>query len=136
VIEVISESRCIDCGICVDVCPTNVFDGDEHGHPAIARQSDCQTCFLCEAHCPTDALFVSPLSDPAPAGSPLRDEDALARAGRFGEYRGWIGWGHGRAPGSLSDRNQTFTLRLRGLRAPEPAAAAVTVPEQEGPRHD
>jgi NAD-dependent dihydropyrimidine dehydrogenase PreA subunit len=129
VIEVISSSRCIDCGICVDVCPTNVFDADAADHPSIARQSDCQTCFLCEAHCPTDALFVSPLSGPAPESSPLRDEEALAREGRFGEYRGWIGWGHGREPGSRSDRNQIFTRRLRALAPPEPA-----VPEQEGPR--
>jgi NAD-dependent dihydropyrimidine dehydrogenase PreA subunit len=132
VIEVISEARCIDCAICVDVCPTNVFDADEAGRPSIARQSDCQTCFLCEAHCPTDALFVSPLSGPAPAGSPLRDEDALARAGRFGEYRGWIGWGHGRVAGSLADRNQIFTARLRALPPPEPATATPTEPE--GPR--
>jgi NAD-dependent dihydropyrimidine dehydrogenase PreA subunit len=134
VIEVISESRCIDCGICVDVCPTNVFDADEHAHPSIARQSDCQTCFLCEAHCPTDALFVSPLSGPAPEGSPLRDEESLAREGRFGEYRGWIGWGHGRTPGSRNDRNQVFTLRLRALRPPEPARPGSTAAEKEGPR--
>jgi len=132
VIEVISEARCIDCAICVDVCPTNVFDADEHGRPSIARQSDCQTCFLCEAHCPTDALFVSPLSGPAPEGSRLRDEEALAAEGRFGEYRGWIGWGHGRSPGSLEDRNQVFTLRLRALRTPEPRSPMPT--DQEGPR--
>ncbi|MEJ2866883.1 ferredoxin family protein [Actinomycetospora sp. OC33-EN08] len=120
-IEVISADRCVDCGICVDVCPTNVFDADERGRPSIARQSDCQTCFLCEAHCPTDALFVSPLAGPAPEGSRFRDQEALAEDGRFGEYRRWIGWGHGRRPGSLADRNQYFTERLRTLRPPPPA---------------
>ncbi|MFC5061009.1 4Fe-4S dicluster domain-containing protein [Actinomycetospora atypica] len=118
-IEVISEDRCIDCGVCVDVCPTNVFDADERGRPTIARQSDCQTCFLCEAYCPTDALFVAPLSGPAPEGSPLRDEDVLARADQFGAYRRVVGWGHGRAPGSVADRNQVFTARLRSLRGPD-----------------
>jgi NAD-dependent dihydropyrimidine dehydrogenase PreA subunit len=104
-IELISDSRCIDCGKCVDVCPTNVFDAVEGGHPVIARQSDCQSCFMCEAYCPVDALFVAPLAGPAPEGSPYQDEAALERAGRLGEYRAWIGWGRGRKPGSLRDTN-------------------------------
>jgi NAD-dependent dihydropyrimidine dehydrogenase PreA subunit len=105
VIEIVSAARCIDCDKCVEVCPTNVFDRVDGGHPVIARQSDCQTCFLCEAYCPVDALFVAPLADPAPAGSAYTDESHLERDGRFGEYRRWIGWGHGREPGSLRDRN-------------------------------
>lgn len=104
-IEIVSAARCIDCDKCVRVCPTNVFDAVPGGHPVIARQSDCQTCFLCEAYCPVDALFVAPLAGPAPDGSVFRDEDALAAAGRFGEYRTWLGWGKGRTPGSLRDRN-------------------------------
>ena len=104
-IEIVSAARCIDCDKCVDVCPTNVFDAVPGGHPVIARQQDCQTCFLCEAYCPTDALFVAPTADPAPPGSPYTDEEQLAAAGRFGEYRRWIGWGRGRRPGSLQDRN-------------------------------
>ena len=111
-IEIVSADRCIDCDVCVEVCPTNVFDPGPDGHPVIARQDDCQTCFLCEAHCPVDALFVAPLTGPAPDGSPLRDEAALSEDGRFGEYRSWIGWGRGRRPGSLRDRNQVFTARL------------------------
>ncbi|WP_131747663.1 ferredoxin family protein [Frankia sp. Cppng1_Ct_nod] len=112
-IEVISDSRCIDCNICVEVCPTDVFEAVDGGHPVIARQSDCQTCFMCEANCPADALFVSPLAGPAPAGSPLTDETFLASQGRFGEYRRWLGWGYGRRPGSLQDRNYVFVERIR-----------------------
>jgi len=118
VIEVISSHRCIDCDICVEVCPTNVFDAVAGGHPVIARQADCQTCFLCEAHCPADALFVAPLSGAAPAGSPLTDEAVLERDERFGEYRRWLGWGHGRTPGAARDQNRVFTERLRSLHAP------------------
>jgi NAD-dependent dihydropyrimidine dehydrogenase PreA subunit len=113
VIEVISGSRCIDCDICVDVCPTNVFDAVENGHPVIARQSDCQTCFMCEAYCPADALFVAPLAQPAPRPSALTDEATLEGEDRFGEYRRWLGWGHGRQPGPLRDNNRLFTSRLR-----------------------
>lgn len=104
-IEIVSAARCIDCDKCVDVCPTNVFDAVPGKHPVIARQSDCQTCFLCEAYCPVDALFVAPLAAPAEPDSPYRDEAALAAAGHLGDYRTWIGWGHGRTPGSLRDRN-------------------------------
>jgi NAD-dependent dihydropyrimidine dehydrogenase PreA subunit len=57
-IELVSESRCIQCDKCVKVCPTNVFDAVPESAPVIARQEDCQTCFLCEAYCPADALFV------------------------------------------------------------------------------
>jgi NAD-dependent dihydropyrimidine dehydrogenase PreA subunit len=112
-IEVINSERCIDCDICVEVCPTDVFDSVDGGHPVIARQHDCQTCFMCEAYCPVDALFVAPLSGPAPESSPLTDQDALEEQGRFGEYRRWLGWGRGREPGSLNDHNRLFTARLR-----------------------
>ena len=61
-IEVIDAQRCTSCDICVNVCPTNVFDKTD-GIPVIARQGDCQTCFLCELYCPEDALFVSPFAE-------------------------------------------------------------------------
>ena len=48
-IEVIDAERCTSCDICVNVCPTNVFDKTD-GIPVIARQNDCQTCFLCELY--------------------------------------------------------------------------------------
>lgn len=104
-IELISDSRCIDCNKCVEVCPTNVFDAIPDSHPIIARQADCQTCFLCEAYCPVDALFVAPLAGPASEDSPYRNEAKLAEEGQLGAYRRWIGWGQGRKPGSLLDRN-------------------------------
>lgn len=104
-IELVSHARCIGCDKCVDVCPTNVFDTGPGGVPVIARQDDCQTCFMCEAYCPVDALFVAPLATAAPEDSPFRDEQFLAATGRLGEYRRWIGWGHGRRPGSLRDHN-------------------------------
>jgi NAD-dependent dihydropyrimidine dehydrogenase PreA subunit len=114
-IEIVHAERCIDCDVCVEVCPTNVFDSVPGGHPVIARQQDCQTCFMCEAYCPADALFVAPLSGPAPQDSHLTDESALEANDRFGEYRRWLGWGHGRKPGSLRDSNQVFTTRLLAL---------------------
>jgi len=86
-IEVIDEERCTSCDICVNVCPTNVFEKTD-GFPIIARQSDCQTCFLCELYCPEDALFVSPFADAAQT----IDVAALKEEGLMGSYRRAVGW--------------------------------------------
>jgi NAD-dependent dihydropyrimidine dehydrogenase PreA subunit len=58
-IELVFSDRCIRCGTCVDVCPTNVLDAVIDAPPVIARQYDCETCFMCELYCPADALFVA-----------------------------------------------------------------------------
>ena len=69
---------------------------------------------MCEAYCPADALFVAPLSGPAPPGSAYLDESALASAGALGEYRRSIGWGPGRTAGSGLDTNHLLTSRITG----------------------
>lgn len=107
-IELVSESRCVGCDICVKICPTNVFDPGDGAPPAIARQQDCQTCFICEAYCPADALYVAPESN---RSVPVQ-EDALADAGRLGEYRVILGWG----PGRHNNSDQDTAHLLRGLR--------------------
>jgi NAD-dependent dihydropyrimidine dehydrogenase PreA subunit len=86
-IEVIDSETCTSCNICVNVCPTNVFDKTA-GIPVIARQSDCQTCFLCELYCPDDALFVAPYADTPQS----IDIVALRQSGKFGSYRRAVGW--------------------------------------------
>jgi len=85
-IEVIDSESCTSCNICVNVCPTNVFDQTD-GLPVIARQDDCQTCFLCELYCPDDALFVAPYDGPKSI-----DVLALKRSGILGSYRRAVGW--------------------------------------------
>ena len=88
-IELVSKSRCIQCNICVKVCPTNVFNKVPDAPPTIARQSDCQTCFMCELYCPVDALYVSPDVEPLTE----INEQSLAEAQLLGSYRKNIGWG-------------------------------------------
>jgi NAD-dependent dihydropyrimidine dehydrogenase PreA subunit len=87
-IELLSETRCVECNLCVDVCPTRVFDAAVGGPPVIARQGDCQTCFMCELYCPVDALYVAPQAEAAavPVEAELIARDVL------GSYRRTIGW--------------------------------------------
>ena len=97
-IEVVSESRCVECNICVKVCPANVFDATG-GVPVIARQDDCQTCFLCEIHCPTDALYVAERAD----GPLAITESDVEERGLFGSYSRALGWKRGKPGGSELD---------------------------------
>ncbi|MGB3484805.1 MAG: ferredoxin family protein [Mycobacterium sp.] len=99
-IEIVAGSRCIACDRCIDVCPTRVFDRGADGVPVIARQGNCQTCFQCEAYCPTDALFVAPVVEPVPEGSPMRDLEHVIETGLMGSYRAALGWGGGRTLGA------------------------------------
>ncbi|HTB76194.1 MAG TPA: ferredoxin family protein [Polyangiaceae bacterium] len=98
-IELVSEERCIQCDVCVDVCPTNVFDPVEGGPPVIARKADCQTCFMCEVYCPADAMYVSPNSH----ANVAVNEAELAAGGVLGSYRRAVGWGPKRTPGASKD---------------------------------
>ncbi|WEK03409.1 MAG: ferredoxin family protein [Candidatus Devosia phytovorans] len=98
-IEIVSESRCIQCNLCVKACPDNVFDEVADGAPVIARKGDCQTCFLCELYCPTDALFVSPLRDQ----DDPRDEAALIASGEMGSFARAMGWKNAKPRGTHTD---------------------------------
>lgn len=103
-IELVSESRCIECNLCVNVCPTNVFDGVPNAPPTIARKSDCQTCYMCELYCPVDALYVAPESDRQTSVN----EAELVETGLLGSYRERVGWGTGRTQTAKTD--QTFQV--------------------------
>lgn len=106
-IEILSQSRCIQCDKCVSVCPTNVFDAVPGESPTIARQEDCQTCFLCEAYCPADALFVD-----AHAHRHIQiTESEVEEKGLFGQYRRNLGWNKGNSP--IHIHNELKELRQR-----------------------
>jgi 2-oxoglutarate ferredoxin oxidoreductase subunit delta len=49
---------CKVCGICVALCPEQVFDRNELGQPVVARLADCTACAFCERHCPDFAVDI------------------------------------------------------------------------------
>lgn len=117
-IALIFADLCTGCGICHDICPTDVFDRvPETSLPLIARQRDCQTCFMCELYCPADALYVDPDCE-APAQV---DAQAVRDAGHAAVFRRNSGWGrHSGDPAypNLHWRMDQVFARAREMLAP------------------
>ena len=66
-IDRLVRERCNDCGLCLEVCPSDVFRrAPPDGHVRIAFPGDCQTCFTCEIDCPRDAIHVDPFREARP----------------------------------------------------------------------
>ena len=58
-ISSIDFEKCVGCGICIDLCITDVLRLNETtGKAYIAYPEDCQDCYQCELECPENAVFV------------------------------------------------------------------------------
>jgi 2-oxoglutarate ferredoxin oxidoreductase subunit delta len=56
----IEEAGCRDCGLCVEICPTDVFEEDGPKRLArVVRQDDCIGCTSCVYLCPSRCLTVT-----------------------------------------------------------------------------
>lgn len=53
-----AASLCINCGMCVSVCPHSVFAEGEK-IVEIIRPHACMECGACMVNCPVNALFVN-----------------------------------------------------------------------------
>ena len=51
------ETRCIGCGICLDVCPNGALDRSPQGMILVDREK-CQGCGVCAENCPSTALEI------------------------------------------------------------------------------
>jgi 2-oxoglutarate ferredoxin oxidoreductase subunit delta len=54
----IYEDWCKACGICIALCPTEVFEKSETGTPIIKNPDACTGCRFCEFHCPDFAISI------------------------------------------------------------------------------
>lgn len=55
----IDKNACIACGVCVMMCPSDVFRLEEgSSQPRVAYPSDCTDCRLCERNCSFYAIKI------------------------------------------------------------------------------
>ena len=112
-IEFINDDTCTDCGKCVEVCPTDVFEPGAAGVPEISRKEDCTSCMNCELYCPADSIYVSPVR----TREADLDKAAVIASGIVGSYRREMNWAEGKPPQGTGDN---WDLRLRERRGEAP----------------
>lgn len=54
-----NENKCIHCGACVSVCPTNALSIDIKTRKVSFNGKECIACLLCVPACPLKAIEVS-----------------------------------------------------------------------------
>jgi NAD-dependent dihydropyrimidine dehydrogenase PreA subunit len=54
---IVDEEACTGCGVCIDSCPSEVFEMEDEIAKAV-RVDDCTACRLCETDCPAEAITV------------------------------------------------------------------------------
>lgn len=53
----IDENACVGCTLCVDECPTDVFEFDEEKKvPVVKHEKECFGCLSCSEICPAEAI--------------------------------------------------------------------------------
>jgi len=63
---IINESKCIKCGVCVDICSEDVFFGSKKKEfPVITYPEECWHCNACVIDCPVEGAIK--LRIPLPA---------------------------------------------------------------------
>lgn len=54
----IDATLCKACGICVGICPREVFASGPDGVPDVVQPDACTACRICELHCPDFTITV------------------------------------------------------------------------------
>ena len=77
----IGEKSCRGCQLCVDICPTKVFDYDEKEQKAVVkRPEDCIQCMSCQYLCPSNCITQNGLYY---SKNFFRDERTYKSAARY-----------------------------------------------------
>ena len=50
----VDVDKCLTCGLCAELCPTNAITLDDTGHPVWGE--GCTHCMACICHCPAEAI--------------------------------------------------------------------------------
>lgn len=59
----IDLNLCKGCGICIEICPKQVYDSNTLGKPVIVRDGNCIYCKQCMLHCPDFAIEFIPRNE-------------------------------------------------------------------------
>jgi 2-oxoglutarate ferredoxin oxidoreductase subunit delta len=54
----LDRERCKRCGVCIELCPRQVYTSSEEGYPDPTNIEKCTSCKLCELWCPDYAIEV------------------------------------------------------------------------------
>ncbi len=54
----LDKNKCTGCGMCLDVCPHDVFRTNEK-HVLIQNRDACMECGACSRNCPANAISVA-----------------------------------------------------------------------------
>lgn len=78
---IVNEQSCRGCELCVDICPTKVFEFDSVKRLCVVKHSeDCIACLSCSYICPSNAITHK---DYHAVKNFYRDAEFCQRMGKF-----------------------------------------------------
>jgi len=78
----IDEDACVGCTLCVDECPTDVFEFDEEKQiPKVVKEKECFGCLSCSEICPAAAILHE---DIVHSEDHYHDEENIELASKLG----------------------------------------------------
>ena len=81
---VIDADKCTCCGLCVDLCPEDVYYGSRPGElPVVTYPRECIHFNCCEQECPADAIRIRIPLQALVVYKPTPEEFARAAGGDY-----------------------------------------------------
>jgi coenzyme F420 hydrogenase subunit beta len=99
---VIDAGRCIECGTCVAVCPSNSIGVSEEGLPELVKM--CTGCSLCWDFCPRGGLRYEALWPPSTLDEDAPDAPVVVRSDAADPYWKLTGGPPGDGLGAVVER--------------------------------